>query len=53
MTVDEKLQDIIMTMLEEGMLDYETALHDTDYLMDRIDSYLKARKLALETLRSI
>lgn len=46
----EKFLDIVKTMIEYGMLD-SNRLFDTDYIIERVKMYLKARSLAIETMK--
>lgn len=45
-----KIKDIISTMLEMGMIDYDRAIVDNQYLFERIGVYLEAKKLANKIL---
>lgn len=52
MITEEKLKDIIQYMISEKMLDPQRAIVDKQYLFESVKSYLKARQLALETMKA-
>lgn len=46
----EKFLDIVKTMIEYGMLD-SNRIFDKEYVIERVKMYLKARSLAIETMK--
>ena len=51
MTIEEKIKDIIFTMVEEGMIDPKRALVDEEYLIERVSTYIEARNLAYKMFK--
>ena len=49
MTPFEKYVDIIVTMIQYGMLD-RNRITDVDYVVERVKTYLEARALTIETM---
>lgn len=45
-----KIKDIISTMLEEGLLDYNRAKHDINYLVDSIKQYIEIANMVRSDL---
>ena len=52
MTIDEKIKDIILTMIEYNLLD-KSRLCDTDYVIENVLIYLKARKFVIENFKGM
>ena len=52
MTAFEKYLDIISTMIDEGMLD-RSRINDVDYVVERVESYLDARKFVHENFKGM
>lgn len=50
MTFEQKIKDIIETMIEWNMLD-PTRLYDSDYVAERVSSYINARSFVLENFK--
>ena len=44
MTTEEKIKDIISILLDWGLMDYEKARVDNDYIIQCIESYIEAKK---------
>lgn len=51
MTTEEKIKDIISTMVEYGLLDPTRALVDKDYLIQSVADYIVAANMAREILK--
>lgn len=47
---EQKIKDIIKTLLEQGMMDYEKALVDQEYCIDCVRRYIECANLARESL---
>jgi len=47
---EEKMLDIIVTMVEYGMLDISRAMRDTTYLVESINMYIEAANVAREMM---
>ena len=47
---EEKIHDIIATMVESGMLDVSRARVDSDYLVEQVVLYIKSANIAREIL---
>lgn len=45
MTTEEKIKNIISTLLEWGLMDYEKARADNEYLIQCIESYIEAKNI--------
>ena len=52
MTITEKLIDIIMTMIEYGMLD-RNRITDADYVVERVKIYLEAKSFVNENFKGM
>ena len=50
MTVEQKIKDIIETMIEWNMLD-PTRLYDIDYVAERVALYIKSRNFVIENFK--
>lgn len=50
MTYEQKLKDIIETMVSWNMLD-PTRLYDSDYVAERVTSYIKSRNFVIENFK--
>ena len=50
MTAEQKIKDIIEAMIEWNMLD-PTRLLDTDYVVERVTSYIKTRNFVHENFK--
>ena len=50
MTIEQKLKDIIETMIEWNMLD-PSRLLDTDYVAERVNMYLESRHFIHENFK--
>ena len=50
MTFEQKIKDIIETMVEQGMLD-PTRLYDFDYTIERVLFYINARNFVIENFK--
>ena len=46
----EKIKDIIRTLLEQGMMDYDRAMKDQEYLVTCIATYIKCANIARKSL---
>ncbi len=47
---EEKIHDIIVTMVEYNMIDPARALTDRDYLVEQVILYIKSANIAREML---
>jgi len=50
MTFEEKILDIINTMVEFNLID-SSRLYDSDYIAERVLMYLNARNFVLENFK--
>ena len=50
MTYEQKIKDIIETMISWNMLD-PTRLYDSDYVAERVTSYIKSRNFVIENFK--
>lgn len=50
MTYEERLKDIIETMIAWNMLD-PTRLHDSDYVAERLALYIESRNFVVENFK--
>ena len=50
MTYEQKIKDIIETMISWNMLD-PTRLDDSDYVAERVASYIKSRNFVIENFK--
>lgn len=50
MTFEQKIKDIIETMIEWNLLD-PTRLYDTDYVAEQVNNYLKVRSFVRENFK--
>lgn len=49
-TREEKIKDIISTLLAYGLMDYERAKRDNEYLRECISTYVEAANIARESM---
>lgn len=47
-----KIMDIIQTMIEYNMID-KNRLDDTDYVIERVESYIKAKNFVNENFKGM
>lgn len=47
---EEKIKDIIRTLLEQRMMDYDMAMKDPEYLITCITRYIECANLARKSL---
>lgn len=52
MSIEDKLIDIIQTMIEYGMLD-KNRIYDTEYVLERVSIYLDAKKFVLDNFKGM
>ncbi len=52
MTFEEKIKDIILTMIEYNLID-KSRLYDTDYVAEKVLIYLKARHFVNENFKGL
>ena len=50
MTYEQKIKDIIETMIAWNMLD-PTRLYDSDYVAERVALYIKSRNFVIENFK--
>lgn len=50
MTYEQKIKDIIETMIALNMLD-PTRLYDSDYVAERVALYIKSRNFIIENFK--
>lgn len=51
MTFEQKIKDIIETMIEWNMID-PTRLYDFDYVAEKVALYIKCRNFVIENFKS-
>ena len=52
MTAEERIHDIIETMVAWNLLDPKRALLDNEYLIDRVSTFLSAVKIANQMINN-
>ena len=50
MTYEQKIKDIIETMISWNMID-TTRLYDSDYVAERVALYIKSRNFVIENFK--